>query len=99
RPSPNRNGGVKRPTAVARDGMASPCTPRAWSRGVAWLRILTPPSSRNGSHAAGAVKRVALTTRSNPDVPPLAGRVWHALHWFSLKVGPRPSGGVYTLSN
>src|SRR5207249_12286504 len=60
--------------------------------------MFSPPASTSWLHPVRRSNRVALSTRS-PPTPPLAGEVWQALHWFSLKAGPRPSAGLNTWLN
>src|SRR5438046_1643239 len=60
--------------------------------------MFSPPASVSWLQPVARSNRVALSTRS-PPTPPLAGDVWQALHWFSLKAGPNPSAGPKTWSN
>src|SRR5213592_3112989 len=60
--------------------------------------MFSPPAALRRLHPVAESNRVALSTRS-PPTPPLAGDVWQALHWFSLKAGPRPSAGPNTWLN
>src|SRR5213592_3401648 len=60
--------------------------------------MFSPPAALRRLHPVAESNRVALSTRS-PPTPPLAGEVWQALHWFSLKAGPSPSAGPNTWLN
>src|SRR5438445_8813067 len=60
--------------------------------------MFSPPVSVSWLQPVARSNRVALSTRS-PPTPPTAGDVWQALHWFSLKAGPRPSAGRKTRLN